>query len=126
MNKNNMHNKYIAAAQQLPRPTARKPQRRRLVWVCTLGLGSLYLGFLILVAFRADWIDIAAAAEVANALLWGLGLLVLLLSFVLASLYFGKISRDYTDLNSLSVVPMPSADHHDAAAAEVCQSDRAA
>lgn len=116
-----MRNNNTLPVQHPGVPAESMQQRGRFVWVCTLGLGILYLGFLMLVAFQPEWLG-ATIAEVSSVLLWGLGLLLLLLTFVLATLHFSHASRDYADLK----FPDPPLAHpggDDVAAAEVCQPD---
>ncbi len=99
-----MHKKTDLRIPQPCFPTARERQRGGFVWTCTLGLSLLYLGFLVLVAFQPEWLG-APLSTASSTLFWGLGLLLLLLTFVLATLHFNTISRDHTGPDNSIPIP---------------------
>lgn len=83
-------------------PAARHgPRHGRLVWICTLGLGALYLVFLLLVAFRPA--GLGTVLPDLDLVLWASGLLLLSLTFCLATLHFRQASHQFAQATSESM-----------------------
>ncbi|CEA06334.1 hypothetical protein BN1049_02718 [Pseudomonas saudimassiliensis] len=82
-------------------PARRGPRHGRLVWICTLGLGALYLIFLLLVAFRPA--SLGTALPDPDLVLWAGGLLLLSLTFTLATLHFRQASHEFAQATSGSM-----------------------
>ncbi len=91
-----MHNEIPMRTEHSPRSVSRMAKRSRFAWVLTLLLSGLYLTFLLLIAFESD---LLSASNPYSPLVWGLGLLLLLTSFLLAGLYFKRASQDYERMN---------------------------
>ena len=87
-------------------PVSRMAKRSRFAWVLTLLLSSLYLIFLLLIAFESE---LLSASHPLSPLIWGMGLMLLVTSFVLAGLYFKRASQDFERMNAELLPPDASA-----------------
>ncbi|MBD7977587.1 DUF485 domain-containing protein [Serpens gallinarum] len=76
---------------------SRMAKRSRFAWGLTLLLSSLYLIFLLLIASESE---LLSASNPLSPLIWGLGLMLLITSFVLAGLYFKRASQDFESMNA--------------------------
>lgn len=78
-------------------PVTKMARRSRFAWGLTLLLSCLYLLFLLLIAFESE---LLSASHPFSPLFWGLGLMLLITSFVLAGLYFKRASQDFERMNA--------------------------
>lgn len=96
-NKMHVHDSIPMHTEHSAGPETRMAKRSRFAWVLTLLLSSLYLIFLLLIAFESE---LLSASSPYSPLVWGLGLMLLVTSFVLAGLYFKRASQEFERMNA--------------------------
>ena len=72
----------------------------------SLALIALYVAFMLALAFEPEMLGAAAGSGSSSPVIWGLGLILLFLTFILATVYFKRVSSEFAAMDC--VVQDPS------------------